>query len=128
MDGSDWYEGGNNINSDIEEVPQKPETPVVKKRPYQATSPEPSSRKKRNSRKVSAHLGSPEGDLEASPLHRTQAYQVAEEEEGLSDHELVTVMKVFQNSTTHADAYLAFKRKATRRLWLQSIMEEMDRD
>ncbi|KIJ43245.1 hypothetical protein M422DRAFT_253451 [Sphaerobolus stellatus SS14] len=143
MDGSDWYEGGNNINSDIEEVPQKPETPAVKKRPYQATSPEPSSRKKRNSRvsgasaivsladtiqKVSARLGSPEGDLEASPLRQTRAYQVAEEEEGLSDHELVTVMKVFQNSTTHADAYLAFKRKAVRRLWLQSIMEEMDRD
>ena len=75
--------------------------------------------------KVSAQFGSPDADLEASPLRRTRAYQVAEEEEGLSDHELVTVMKVFQNSTTHADAYLAFKRKAARRLWLRSIMDEI---
>ena len=75
--------------------------------------------------KASARFGSPEGDLEASPLRHTRAYQVAEDEEGLSDHELVTVMKVFQNSMTHADAYLAFKRKAVRRLWLRSIMDEI---
>ncbi|KIJ30883.1 hypothetical protein M422DRAFT_267492 [Sphaerobolus stellatus SS14] len=138
MDGSEWNECGQN-NSDIEEV-SKPETPALKKRPYRAISPEDTSRKKRNSRvsganaiitlantihKVSAQFGSPEGDLDASPLRRTRAYQVAEEEEGLSDHELVTVMKVFQNSTTHADAYLAFKCKAARKLWLQSVMDEM---
>ena len=161
MENLEGSEGGNRNYSDIEEVSQKvrhvlamyrvlltssllkPETPAVKKRPYQATSPEPSARKKRNSRasgangianladtisKVSAHFGSPEGDLEASPLRCTRAYQVAEEEEGLSDHELVTVMKVFQNSTTHADAYLAFKRKGARRLWLQGVMDEMTTD
>ena len=112
----------------------------MKKRPYEPHSPGESSHKKCKShvsgtnvivslagtiQKVSAHFGSPEGDLDASPLRQTRAYQVAEEEEGLSEHELVTIMKVFQNSTTHTDAYLAFKRKAARKLWLQSVMEEM---
>lgn len=56
-------------------------------------------------------------------MRRTRAYQVAEAEEDLSDNELVQVMKVFQGSTEHADAYLAFKRKVARQLWLQSILD-----
>ncbi|KIJ27799.1 hypothetical protein M422DRAFT_270982 [Sphaerobolus stellatus SS14] len=115
MDGSEWEEGGLNI-SDIEEVNSKPETPAVKKCPYRAISPEDSSRKKRNSRVSGTN---------AIVTLADTIQKVAEEEEGLSNHELVTVMKVFQNSTTHTDAYLAFKRKAARRLWLQSIMDEM---
>jgi hypothetical protein len=75
-----------------------------------------------------AHLESPgPGEqlaLEPSPVRRTKAYQVAEAEEELSDNELVKVMKVFQRSTEHADAYLAFKRKGARHLWLQSLLEE----
>ena len=105
---------------------QLPETPALQKCPYREKFTEESSRKKRNTcvsgantiasladtiQKVSAQFGSPEGDLEASLLHQTRAYQVTKEEEGLSDHELVTVMKVFQNRTTHADTYLAFKCK-----------------
>ncbi|KIJ26073.1 hypothetical protein M422DRAFT_272886 [Sphaerobolus stellatus SS14] len=80
MDGTDWNEGG--MNSDIEEV-TKPETLAMKKHPYQANSPEDSSRKKCKSHvsgantivtladtihKVSAHFSSPEGNLNASLL------------------------------------------------------------
>jgi hypothetical protein len=56
-------------------------------------------------------------------MRRTKAYQVAEAEEELSDHDLVRVMKVFQGSTEHADAYLAFQRKGARRLWLQDLLD-----
>jgi len=74
-----------------------------------------------------ARLDAPEPEeqygLNPSPVRRTKAYQVAEAEEDLSDNELVKVMKVFQGSTEHADAYLAFNRKSARRLWLQSILD-----
>ena len=54
--------------------------------------------------------------LPPSPTHRKQAYQLAEEEEDMSDNELVSVMKLFARDTAAADAYLAFTRKPARSL------------
>jgi len=62
--------------------------------------------------------------LDPSPLRRTRAYQLAEEEEGLSDNELAGVAEVFESSNA-ADAYLAFKNKAAQAQWLKRKVEQL---
>ncbi|KIJ33469.1 hypothetical protein M422DRAFT_264574 [Sphaerobolus stellatus SS14] len=61
--------------------------------------------------------------LPPSPTRRKQAYQLAEDEEGLSDNEMVGVMKLFARDTAAADAYLAFKRPTARTLWLRDALD-----
>lgn len=62
--------------------------------------------------------------LDPSPVRRTRAYQLAEDEEDLSDYELVAVMKLFSTNTEAADAYLAFKKKSVRTLWLGEMLKK----
>ncbi|KIJ53242.1 hypothetical protein M422DRAFT_242371 [Sphaerobolus stellatus SS14] len=131
-------EGVNVETEDENENEDGAKTPAPrKKQPYKSSSPGValSAKKKGHTSGVDAimhlagtvvkggaRLTSPEpgkqGGLKPSPVRCTTAYQVAEEEEELSDNSLVCVMKVFQGSTEHADAYLAFKCKGACHLWL----------
>ncbi|KIJ36074.1 hypothetical protein M422DRAFT_261622 [Sphaerobolus stellatus SS14] len=137
-------EGADVETEDEDEDEDGVKTPAPRKKwPYKSSSPgvAPSAKKKGCTSgvdaimhlagtvvKVGARLASPEpgeqGGLKPSPVCHTTAYQVAEEEEELSDNSLVRVMKVFQGSTEHADAYLAFKCKGAHCLWLQSLLDE----
>ncbi|KIJ51806.1 hypothetical protein M422DRAFT_244175 [Sphaerobolus stellatus SS14] len=126
-----------NVNHDSDE---EVTTATISKKQYKPESPEP-SRKHTKGRTSAAHsiehmvdvvgdlttaLMMPSSDattvLVPSSTHCSQAYQLAEEEEELSDNELVRVMKLFSRDTPAADAYLAFKRKMACSLWLQDAL------
>ena len=118
-------------------------TGMGSKRSYRGRSSSPVARKRRrrprspsaNStalgdltgvvRQFAAALGSPpHARLDPSPIRRTRAYQVAEAEEDLTDNELVAVMKLFSTDTGAADAFLAFKKKSVRTLWLGEMLDK----
>ncbi|KIJ39985.1 hypothetical protein M422DRAFT_257297 [Sphaerobolus stellatus SS14] len=63
--------------------------------------------------------------LDPSPVRRTKAYQCAEDEEGLSDTDLVDEAKIF-GDTKIADTYLAFKKKTVRAHWLRHKLNALN--
>lgn len=55
----------------------------------------------------------------ATPQRMKAAIAAVEEDEGLSDNELMEVAELFRRNTSIADAYMAFSKPAARTTYLQ---------
>ncbi|GJJ13770.1 hypothetical protein Clacol_008027 [Clathrus columnatus] len=61
--------------------------------------------------------------LEPSPLRHAKAFQIAEDEEGFSENEMVEVGILFEKSTSAADMYMAMRNKKTCQIWLRKRLD-----
>lgn len=56
---------------------------------------------------------------EGSPARKRRAIESVQEEEDISENDIILAACLFQKSTAHADTYLALKKPSVRRGWLQ---------
>ncbi len=62
---------------------------------------------------------------EASPVRRTAAIKLIEDDADLSEHELLKIFKVIRKDVTVADLILAMTNKAKRTRYIQSELEDV---
>lgn len=55
---------------------------------------------------------------------KAKAFQVVEQEEALSEEELLKAADIFERSIDVTEIYLAFRNKALRRQWLKNKLGE----
>ena len=68
--------------------------------------------------------GSSSQALLTSPQRRTHAIQAIEEDEELSDEEMVNVADLIRRNTDIADTYLALKKPSLRSAYLKKHLDE----
>lgn len=61
-----------------------------------------------------------------SPQRKEVAIHAVEDDEGLSDTELVAVGKMFRDNTSMADMYMAFRRPSARTKYVQDMLHGED--
>lgn len=64
-------------------------------------------------------LGLPTGELPPSPIRRTKAIQLLEEDDLLSDDELLKAIKLFETNTATADSFLAIRKQGLRTSYIK---------
>jgi len=60
--------------------------------------------------------------IEPAPVCKQRAIRQVQEEQDLDDHEVLTLIKVFQSDVTAADSYLNITRDGVRKLFLADYL------